>query len=747
MSVVEEIILSQKEKITDENRKSGRYGFDFGFGEGMNLILNGYISFGQYQIQQRHIPNLEDGLKPVQRRIVKSLYDYDKGKTGSNYVKSAKITADTMNKYHPHGDGSIYGAMVRMTQVNGSSKVDLVDGHGGHGDLFSSSKPASQRYTLVRSGKNLIKMFDSPNGVEEVQSKADENRTIYRVLPTKYPYALVGMAQEGTAVGLATTTVIYDVEDIANMIIKYVNTGKLDDVIAPDFVTGGYIVQNTKEFTKLMKIGKCRVKVRGTVELRGRDIYLRNLPSGIKVERLIKEINELDLKGVKVHNGTSKGDRGVVKVTCSSTAYAKEVLNTIYIKTSFQKYYNVSTRFLFEDKLVSIGLWDCIRNWVSFRKEVLEKEYSIQLDALKSDLAKYQPLISLLQDTEAHKQFMKIFGDIDRDESEARDFLIEFGITNRDALEFILSRTMRALRNGGKYFNTYNSILAQIQEYEEKLSDIGKVIASDMEDMKRDWGHYKRCATVTTEDIIKVDRQDIPVETTVMFENGYISRVDGEISESSKEANPNRYYLETRTDKTIVLGLANGTLLTLRVKNIPYGYPNVGELVTAVKGTKVDALFFEEAQEGKELYFYYSTGHLSFLDLTPFTKGTNIAKERQNFLPTKYLPYLQDIGVWDEEASERISVQISNFKCGWVSWGDVKHKAPNSVSRLFNPSNEYILLNGQPEEFAGLWFMNEKYHRPRPINIKLADRGDWTLAGYLDELRTQVQEDEAAFTE
>lgn len=747
MSVVEEIILSQKEKITDENRKSGRYGFEFGFGEGMDLIWNGYLSFGQYQIQQRHIPSLEDGLKPVQRRIVKSLHDYDKGKTGSNYVKSAKITADTMNKYHPHGDGSIYGAMVRMTQVNGSSKVDLVDGHGGHGDLFSSSKPSSQRYTLVRSGKNLIKMFDSPNGVEEVQSKADENRTIYRVLPTKYPYALVGMAQEGTAVGLATTTVIYDVEDIANMIIKYVNTGKIDDVIAPDFVTGGYIVQNTKEFTKLMKIGKCKVKVRGTVELRGRDIYLRNLPTGIKVERLIKEINELDLKGVKVHNGKSKGDRGVVKVTCSSTAYAKEVLNTIYIKTSFQKYYNVSTRFLFNDKLVSIGLWDCIRNWVSFRKEVLKKEYTIQLDALKADLSKYQPLISLLQDTEAHKQFMKIFGDIDRDESEARDFLIEFGITNRDALEFILSRTVRALRNGGKYFNTYNSILAQIQEYEEKLSDIGKVIASDMEDMKRDWGHYKRCATVTTEDIIKVDRQDIPVETTVMFENGYISRVDGEISESSKEANPNRYYLETRTDKTIVLGLANGTLLTLRVKNIPYGYPNVGELVTAVKGTKVDALFFEEAEEGKELYFYYSTGHLSFLDLTPFTKGTNIAKERQNFLPTKYLPYLQDIGVWDEEASERISVQISNFKCGWVSWGDVKHKAPNSVSRLFNPSNEYILLNGQPEEFAGLWFMDEKYHRPRPINIKLADRGDWTLAGYLDELRAQVQEDEAAFTE
>lgn len=747
MSVVEEIILSQKEKITDENRKSGRYGFDFGFGEGMDLIWNGYLSFGQYQIQQRHIPNLEDGLKPVQRRIAQSLYDYDKGKTGSNYVKSAKITADTMNKYHPHGDGSIYGAMVRMTQVNGSSKVDLVDGHGGHGNLFSSSKPSSQRYTLVRSGKNLIKMFDSLNGVEQVQSKADENRTIYRVLPTKYPYALVGMAQDGTAVGLATTTVIYDVEDIANMIIKYVNTGKLDDVIAPDFVTGGYIVQNTKEFTKLMKIGKCRIKVRGTVELRGRDIYLRNLPSGIKVERLIKEINELDLKGVKVHNGTSKGDRGVVKVTCSSTAYAKEVLNTIYIKTSFQKYYNVSTRFLFEDKLVSIGLWDCVRNWVSFRKEVLKKEYTIQLDALKADLSKYQPLISLLQDTEAHKQFMKIFGDIDRDEFEARDFLIEFGITNRDALEFILSRTMRALRNGGKYFNTYNSILAQIQEYEEKLSDIGKVIASDMEDMKRDWGHYKRCATVTTEDIVKVDRQDIPVETTVMFENGYISRVDGEISESSKEANPNRYYLETRTDKTIVLGLANGTLLTLRVKNIPYGYPNVGELVTAVKGTKVDALFFEEAEEGKELYFYYSTGHLSFLDLTPFTKGTNIAKERQNFLPTKYLPYLQDIGVWGEEASERISVQISNFKCGWVSWGDVKHKAPNSVSRLFNPSNEYILLNGQPEEFAGLWFMDEKYHRPRPINIKLADRGDWTLAGYLDELRAQVQEDEAAFTE
>ena len=117
MSVVEEIILSQKEKITDENRKSGRYGFEFGFGEGMDLIWNGYLSFGQYQIQQRHIPSLEDGLKPVQRRIVKSLHDYDKGKTGSNYVKSAKITADTMNKYHPHGDGSIYGAMVRQVKL------------------------------------------------------------------------------------------------------------------------------------------------------------------------------------------------------------------------------------------------------------------------------------------------------------------------------------------------------------------------------------------------------------------------------------------------------------------------------------------------------------------------------------------------------------------------------------------------------------------------------------------------------
>lgn len=714
MSLILNKIVEQKDKITDEAITSGRLDFDFGHGEGVNFIFNAYISYAIHNAMHRHIPRLEDGLKPVHRGIMYELELLEKGQNHPPYKKSAKVASDVSNDFHPHGADSIYEAATRMTESNGSAKIATADGSGNHA-FFQKSDPAgAPRYTEIRSSKNARAFFDDIEGAIMVESRADAKMEIPEFLPVKYPYALVGMNQGGTAVGISTNTAIYDVTEVADLIIKYLKTGKLNDILAPDFTTEGYIVQNTKEFKKLMETAKARVKMRGSVEFKGKDIFLYDFPHGVKNATLIKEINDLNLKGVEAYDGTTYGQKVSVRVKCPDKASMQDILNTIYTRTSFQKYINFNNRFIYDNRLVSVGLYDAVKLFIKSRKEVLTRKFNLHLERVRFELSRLEPFVTLLENKQAHMEFMSIYGDINRSEAEAVKFLRDFGIENEDTIEFIMSRTMRALRNGGRYIDNYNGFKLNETDLLHNLDNLDEYLISTMEDMKRDWGHYKRKSKITTEDFVKVDREDIPSEVTICVVDGLVSRMEGHAYLGTAGMKT----IGAMTDQTLVVGTSDGSIQTIRVKDIPEGFPSThGMPVNNVFGQLYDILFLEIAEENKEVYLFYKTGHLSFVDLTPYTRKSNIARLKTKALPDAetYLKNVSEVGIWDDEVASRVVVQSKGYDINWVSWSDVKHKSAKATSRLYVPVPKSTVIMGQPYEFEGAWFMDEYYHRPRLV--------------------------------
>lgn len=743
MSKIVEIVQEQLSEHSEEDLSQGSYHFDFGHGEGINLLFNGYLEYGHYVITSRQIPNLEDGLKPVHEGLVyteKQAYDKAKGKQG--YHKSAKTVSDTMNEQHPHGDSSIYNAMARMSTSNGSSKVSLFDGFGYLGDKESENSPAAMRYTEARLAEEAVPLFDSMEGIEMVESRAGDEFQAPRVLPTKFPYAFVGMNQSGTAVGLATEVPIYDVTDVANLIIDYLKTGKFGTILEPDYTTGAYIVQNLKEFSRLMRTGRGRIKLRGHVEIKGKDIFISKLPYGITVEKLVREIESLSLTGVTAMSGTELGKTEVI-VTCGRGVNPDDVVKFLYAKSSLQTYVNHVSTYQFEHRLVSVGLYEAVKLWVEWRTKVLQKKFNHQLKGIRADMEKYLPLVLLLSDKQAHQGFLSLFADLGKDESEARAYLENFlekkvqdgslESVSPTAIEFIMGRSLRALRSGGRYKSTYDSLVAEEKSIEAKLDNPASVIMSDMETMKSTWGvKFPRLSEVTTKDYSVVKREDVPEECTVLLKNGLLGRQPSHNVHIGNDT----IHLKVMSTDTIVAGLSNGDIVATRVSDIPMGYPSMVNFpIATVGGDMHEVIFCEVAKPKTLVYLYYKTGLMSFVALDHYYNRKNLTRRLSNALPIQHLDDLADVGIFDDRAKEKIALQFNSRSISWVRFGDaVPKQSSRATTRLINFKPNMYRQVAFPENIRHSWLLDEEYHSPTTKRIRLSDQTFIFMQDYLKEL-------------
>lgn len=729
MASIIDKIIDQIDKVTDEVRASGDFNFEFGHGEGIDLLFNGYLSYGHYVLTSRQLPNLEDGLKPVHQGILyteKKAYDRAKGK--QTYHKSAITVSDTMNEQHSHGDSSIYGAMTRLTPRNGSSKIPTYDAHGNMGNVASEANPASMRYTEGRLSVNALPLFDSEDGAELIESRANDEFQIFRVMPTRYPYAFVGMNQDGTAVGLSTSTPIYDVVEVADLVQEYLKTGQMTKILAPDYTTGCEIIQNTKEFKKLMLTGKGRVKMRGKVEIRKKDIIISNLPYGVTIEKLVREIEDLRLQGVTAMSGVELGKYEVV-VVCGRGVDPQQIVRYLYAKTSLQKTVTHNSTYLYGGLITLSGLYDGIKKWVDWRIPVIVKKLTVQREYLEGKMAQYLTLVKLLEDAEAHQKFLSIFADIKRPEKDAEDFLVEWskacvekGILPEvmyEGIEFVMSRSLRALRNGGKYATTYDGYRKELADVMSDIEDPKRVVMRDMEQMKLEWGKFKRISPLTDKDYEVVKREDVPKEVTVVYKNGLLSRLSGNMSLPSGQYKQ----IKCMTNDRIVTGLSDGSIVTVRVSDIPEGHPSIANMsVSTVDGKRYNVLFCEKAEKSKFIYMYYSDGRLSFVNLGDFYEKVNVPRVRKQVLPVQYLDLVVEVGIWSKEIAEKVIIQFNNRSISWVRYGDVVFKESlSATSRLINFSDNVRVYRGRPEDFEQAWMLDDKYHGRRTTRIKQED--------------------------
>ena len=367
-----------------------------------------YIDYAMSVIASRALPDVRDGLKPVQRRVLYSMVEL--GNTPDKpHRKCARIVGDTMGKYHPHGDSSIYGALVNMAQ-DWSMRYTLVDGHGNFGSVDGDGA-AAMRYTEARLSKISLKMIEDINkNTVDFIPNFDETEQEPTVLPSRYPNLLVN-GTTGIAVGMATNIPPHNLREVINAVVKLIDNDiadketDIDELIeivkGPDFPTGG-IILGTSGIKQAYRTGRGKIRVRAVTNIEPMDngknrIVVTELPYNVNKARLIEKIAELHkekkIDGITdLRDETSREGMRVV-VELRRDVNPSVVLNLLYKHTQLQDTFGVINLALVNGEPKVLNLYELLDCYLSHQKDVVTRRTKYDLDKAEARAHIVQGLI------------------------------------------------------------------------------------------------------------------------------------------------------------------------------------------------------------------------------------------------------------------------------------------------------------------------------------------------------------------
>src|SRR5678810_921235 len=355
-------------------------------------MKSAYIDYSMSVIVGRALPDARDGLKPVHRRILFGMHEM--GNTFNKpHKKSARIVGDVMGKFHPHGDSSIYGTIVRMAQ-DWSMRYTLVDGQGNFGSQ-DGDEPAAMRYTEVRLQRIAESMLDDiEKDTIDWQLNYDDTTNEPTVLPTRIPQLLLNGAS-GIAVGMATNMLPHNLSESIDGCIAYIDNRNItiDELMrhvkAPDFPTGG-IIYGMEGVKAAMHLGRGRVVVRGKMyvdtKASGREqIIVTETPYQVSrdalTERIGELVNEKTIEGIAHVNNESNEKEGTrIVVDLKRDAVANVVINQLYKHTELQTSYGINNVALVKGRPRTLNLKDLISEFIEFRHEVVVRRAKYELN-------------------------------------------------------------------------------------------------------------------------------------------------------------------------------------------------------------------------------------------------------------------------------------------------------------------------------------------------------------------------------
>ena len=352
----------------------------------INELGTNFIEYAIAVNSDRAIPDSKSGLKPVAKRILWSAYE--EGRVFSKpHVKSARIVGDVMGKYHPHGDSSIYAAMVRLSQP-WSLRYPLIDWHGSNGNI-SGDGPAAQRYTEARLAKiaedGLLKGLKKRN-VEFIPNY-DETLEEPVTLPAIFPNLLCN-PNEGIGVAMACKWAPHNLGEVAQAIYDYID-GKEPMLPGPDFPTGGIVI-NKNDIPAIMRTGHGSVKVRGKYKIEKNKIIFYEIPYNQTIEGILAEIGEVcekkEIEGiVNVQDESNRKGLRIV-ISCGKGVNPESLINKIFAKTSLQTSFSYNQVALVGKTPTELNLKDCIKIYLDHNKDCLVKE--LNFDIAKAEARK-----------------------------------------------------------------------------------------------------------------------------------------------------------------------------------------------------------------------------------------------------------------------------------------------------------------------------------------------------------------------
>ena len=502
-----------------------------------------YIDYAMSVIAARALPDVRDGLKPVQRRVLYSMIELNNG-PDKPHRKSARIVGDTMGKYHPHGDSSIYGALVNMAQ-DWSTRYPLVDGHGNFGSMDGDGA-AAMRYTEARLSKISMELLaDINKNTVDFVPNFDDTEKEPVVLPSRYPNLLVN-GTTGIAVGMATNIPPHNLREVTNAVVKIIDNQITDSrkteieellqiVKAPDFPTGG-IILGTKGAEEAYRTGRGKVRVRAVTEIETMDngksrIIVTELPYMVNKANLILKIADL-VKLKKIDGITDLRDEtnreGMrIVIELRKDANANVILNQLYKHTQLQDSFGVIMLALVDNQPKVMNLLDMLTYYLDHQKDVVTRRTKYDLDKAEERDHILQGLLIALDNIDEVIQIMRS----SRTTAIAKERLMErFGLSDVQA-QAIADMRLRALTGleREKLENEHEELLKKIQELKAILADeklLLGVIKEEMMITAEKYGDDRRSKIGF--DVYDINMEDlIPRDNTViaMTSLGYIKRM------------------------------------------------------------------------------------------------------------------------------------------------------------------------------------------------------------------------------
>jgi DNA gyrase subunit A len=500
-------------------------------------MKSAYIDYSMSVIVSRALPDVRDGLKPVHRRVLFGMSELGVYSNRS-YKKSARIVGEVLGKYHPHGDTSVYDAMVRMAQ-EWSLRYPLVQGQGNFGSVDGDS-PAAMRYTEARLQKIAEEILaDLDKDTVDFQLNFDDTLKEPQVMPTRIPTLLINGAS-GIAVGMATNMPPHNLSDSIDAITAYIDNNDIEmsDLIeiikAPDFPTGG-IIYGYNGVREAFETGRGRVVVRAKSEIEVNDsgrekIIIHEIPYMVNKAELIRKtadlINEKKIEGISYINDESDRNGMRIIIIIKRDASAHVVLNNLLKYTQLQTAFNVNNIALVKGRPRTLNLKQIITHFVNHRHEVVVRRTQYDLDQAEKRAHILEGLLKALDHIDEVIALIRA----SKTPDEAKEGLMErFGFTDIQAkaiLEMRLQRLVGLERD--KIRAEYEELMKMIEYYKKILSDEGlrmQIIKEELLEVKEKYGDERRTEIVP--DAGEFDPEDFYADEDMVItisKLGYIKR-------------------------------------------------------------------------------------------------------------------------------------------------------------------------------------------------------------------------------
>lgn len=585
-----------------------------------DVLHNSMIPYAEYVIMDRAIPRVEDGLKPVQRRIIYSMYENgifpDKG-----YKKSARVVGEVLGKYHPHGDTSVYDAMVRLAQPY-NMRMTLVNGQGNFGSV-DGDPAAAMRYTEVKMQPLALELVkDIEKDTVKWNLNFDDSLKEPDVLPSHYPNLLVNGAT-GIAVGLATNIPPHNLGEVIDGACAYVNNPKitLEDMMkivpGPDFPTGGYIIAGD-ELKKAYKTGKGKIMMRAKLHIEENDkgvksIVITEIPYTVNKAEMLRKIDEMCSDGddkrkkqVLADNIASVSDesdrngmRAVIKL--KKDANVEKTLEALYKYSDLQLSFGINMVVIAEGKPQQLGLLDIYAHYTEFQREVILRRTKYDLDKAKERAHILEGLIIAVTNIDEVIRIIKTSSDTPTARANLRK---AFSLTEKQAnaiLDLRLARLTKLEVNNLKA--ELKNLKELIKEYESIIASKKKqfdVVVKELQEVKRKFADERRTVIVDSVDqiVVKKGEDKTVIETYYVGVNelGKLKKVKPaqfkRITDAEKPALKDvlRTYVKATTEEQVYAFTNLGNCFKIDVEVMPESKG------TLTEGVKLEDMFRQAKQ-------------------------------------------------------------------------------------------------------------------------------------------------------